>query len=135
MRKYLCYGLFAILIGMMCGCYFQYDPGTQYPGYRANSWYCAEIDMIIEYELDQNGDLTGRSFGTLPLDDQVLNISVGFQKSAIGFLYDEDGDGGSEQILKGTWTYKDGNMVITVIDDTIFGGQYPELVFTPQDLE
>jgi len=129
MKKFLSVVVFIIIAGVFCGCYNPYGSFKLYPWNRAECWYCAEIDMTICFSVDQEGNILGPTYSQLTVGDIVHDVGIGFQNNTIGFLCDLDGDGLSEGILDGTWTCQGEQMVITVHEETIWDGQYTELVF------
>lgn len=127
----LCLVFSFILFLALIGNYDLKDSLKRYPWYRAERWYCEEIDMTIQYTYNEDGNLTGIEYSYLVVDGKTYRVGIGFQSSAIGFHIDADGDDIWEKILDGSWAYRQGNMVIQISEESIFGGQYTELVFVP----
>ena len=107
----------------------------RYPWYRANQWYCADIDMTLEYITDTDRNLIERLPSILRVIGQLYQVEVGFYYGGAGvsFLTDENEDDIGESILEGEWKYRRGNLVIQILEESIFDGQYAELVFVPCD--
>lgn len=115
----------------LIGNYDLNDSLKRYPWYRAERWYCEEIDMTILYKYNADGNYIGSEYSHLEVDGKTYKVGIGFQASAIGFYVDEDGDDVWEGILDGSWAYQQGNMVVQIREESIFDGQYTELVFVP----
>ena len=107
----------------------------RYPWYHADQWYCAEIDMTIEYVTDHNRNLVDRLPSILRVNGKTYDVEVCFYYGGGGlsFLIDENKDNIAESILEGDWKYRRGNLVIQIREESIFDGQYAELVFVPCD--
>ena len=133
MKKFLNLILAIIVVGIFCGCYGPHDPVKPYPWYRAEYWYCEEIDMTIRFSVDKKGNLTAPTNSQLISGDMVYDVGIGFQHDSVGFMCDLDGDGIAERILDGTWIDRGENMVIQIQEETIFSGKYTELIFVPSE--
>lgn len=123
--------LILVVVICFCGC-DTYGMANYYPWDKAEEWYCEEIDMRISFTYDENGSLTGCPPSTLVWNNQVYSIEVGLMSCNVGFDCDVNGDGTLEFILDGTWSYRDGNWVISIISDEFFEGAFTELVFIPK---
>lgn len=111
-----------------------YTAAKKYPYYKADYWYCEELDFAFYYEYYEDGRM---KYITYPLQWEAnsLNVSVYF---IVGNWYMEVDNGDDipqleDQILSGTWTYKRGNLILKITEDKIFGGQFQELVFIPME--
>lgn len=133
MKKFLNLISTIIVVGICCGCYGSRDPVKPYPWYRADCWYCEEIDMTIRFSVDKHGNIAGSTNSQLISGDMMIDVGIGFQHDSVGFLSDLDGDGMAERILDGTWIYRGENMVIQIQEDAIFSGEYTELIFVPSE--
>ena len=133
MKKYLCVVLSILLTVILLGCYGPHDPIKPYPWYRAECWYCAEIDMNICFSYDDHEKRLGMDTTQLSIGNNVLNVGIAFNDDAIGFLVDEDMDGVYSRVLDGIWIYRDRNMVVQINNESIFDGKYTELVFVPSE--
>lgn len=129
MRKFLIYVSYIVIACIFCGCYSPYDTFNQYPWSRAEWWYCEEIDMTIHFSVDEQGNNLSPTYSRLAIGDTTCDVRIGFQQQAVGFMCDLDGDGLSERILSGTWVCQGEQMVITICEESIWDGQYAELVF------
>ena len=129
MRKFLIIVSFIIIACMFCGCYSPYETFKQYPWYRAECWYCEEIDMTIRFSVDEDGMLIESPSNRLAIGGIMHDIDIVFQHKSIGFFCDLDGDGKTEEILGGTWACWGEQMVITISEESVWDGQYTELVF------
>lgn len=131
----LCIGLCLVIPFMLflalIGNYDLNHSLNRYPWYRAERWYCEEIDMTIQFQYNEEGNYIGGEYSQLVVDGKTYEVGIGFQSSAIGFHIDEDGDDIWEGILDGTWGYQQENMVIRIGTESIFDGKYSELVFVP----
>ena len=131
MRKYCCFlCLLAVLIGLV-GC-DTYAMVEYYPWFRADAWYCEEIDMVMTFKLDQDGDLMENPESQLLVNGESMNVGVGFMASNISFFSEPDENNVSKVLMDGTWEYKGGNVVVTILKDELFSGQYSQLVYVPQ---
>lgn len=129
MRKFLMLVAVIIIACIFCGCYSPYDTFKQYPWYHAECWYCEEIDMTIRFSVYEDGILLESPNSRLAIGDMMHDIEIEFQHKSVGFFCDLDGDGLSEEILNGTWVCWGEQMVITIYEESIWDGQYAELVF------
>lgn len=123
--------LFVILLFFLSSCYDAQASFKHYPWYRAATWHCEEIDMTIEFELDESGNRRGSTFGQFTINNTTYTVEIGFHTNAVGFLADQDNDGIYEIGLDGTWFYRQENLVIEVHEDNLFDNQFTNLVFVP----
>lgn len=126
--------IICMLVLCLSGC--NYDPYSmfrQYPCDRAEKWYCKEIDMVMEFVMDEQGNQIDDPTSTLTLDGEHYEVVIGFQTSSVAFAIDEDGDDIWTPILCGTWQYCGKNLHIQVNHNSVFYQYYPELVFAPSD--
>lgn len=128
-RRYILFVLISILI-CFCGC-DRYSVTKQYPWYRSEQWHCSEIDMTIDFSLDENGELKDNVVSQFTWNGQTHSVSVGFQANAIAFLWGGGPDTPAERILNGGWAYDGDYMIVTIIDDSIFSGKFDSLTFIP----
>lgn len=131
MRKFSFWTIAMLLLGILSGCYGPNDLFKPYPWYRSACWYCEEIDMAIQFTLDEEGNRTGETYSQLLVNGELFEIGIGFQNDAVGFFADKDANGIWEPMLDGIWIYRNGNMVIQNFDKSIFNGKYEELTFVP----
>ena len=124
-----------MIFALLCtGCDPYYG---KYPWNKAQKWYCSEIDMTIEYAMKRDGSLAEICDAELEWNGCTYTIAVEFMASNIEFsiITEENMNAPiseDDTILKGTWFYRDGNMVITDFDEAFWEGKYSELVFVPQ---
>lgn len=129
MKRIFTFTVILILL-FICGC-DAYTAAERYPWYRAENWYCQEIDMMISYSYDEEGRLTECPPSRVVWNDQTYDIIVGFNSDAVWFTARESNDS-PRRVLNGTWVYRDGNLVIQNFEEELFGGAIKELVFIPQ---
>lgn len=140
MKRFVLVLCLAMILAWCCGgcSYDRYYAAKKYPWFKAEEWYCAEIDMTIRYVLDEDGELVDCPASQLEWNGQVYDVVVGLQSSWINFsiLTEESAKtkilSHDASILDGTWAYRDGNLVITDFDEPFWEGKYSELVFVPQ---
>jgi len=128
-KNHLRFMLFMVLVCALNGCRFFL--ATPEPWLQAQNWYCEEINMTIQFDVDEKGNLTDKSIGRLIVNDEVFEVAIGTRKSVIGFLADENHDGFWDLVLDGSWKYDQGILVIQIAQESIFGGKYTELEFVP----
>ena len=131
MKKYVSFILVASLMLMLSGCYDLYATMKRYPWYRATKWYCEEIDMTIEFSVNEENELTETAAGYLEYDGYFHNCFVIFHASNMQILCKNCEIAFYDELLDGTWSYDRKNLVFYIMDDYIFGGQYTELSFIP----
>ena len=120
-----------IIVFILSSCYDPRITFKSYPWYKADTWYCEEIDMTIKYEFDENRKRTGATFSELTIDGVTHSVAVVFHSGTILFLAYEDGERLKEKDLDGSWCYREGNLVVEVNSENILNGKYSELVFVP----
>lgn len=120
-----------ILVVTLGGCYGPNDPIKPYPWHKAESWYCEQIQMTIQFVYNEEGNLVDTEIASLHVNGKEYDVDIGFHQDSIHFMLDEDGDEYWESILEGQWIYRNGNMIVRIFEDKIFGGQFSELVFVP----
>jgi len=125
--------LFVGLVLFLTGVSDIYHITQRYPWYFANQWYCADIDMTLEFVTDSERNLQGYPKGEMQFNGMRYDVGIGFHRGSRGvsLLTDANKDGIGEYIIEGTWRYDRANFVICVEEDYLFGGLYEELVFVP----
>lgn len=129
MRKVHIFVTLIMIACIFCGCYSPYDTFERYPWYRAECWYCEAIDMTIRFPVDEHGNLLRSTNSRLTIGGVICDVEIEFQHNSIGFFCDLEGDGEYERVVSGTWSCWGEEMVITIHEDSIWDGQYSELVF------
>ena len=134
MKKCYTILIFIFLIQMCTGCFFDgYDMTVKYPHYKSESWYCKEIDCRIDYQYYEDGRMKVKSY-PLTRNGETLHVYVTFTIDNWYFDLDNDDNHISldEQLLSGTWSYQNGNLVLSIGKDSIFDDQYTNLIFIPE---
>ena len=133
MKKSICFILVAVLLLMLSGCYDLYATTKRYPWYRATRWYCEEIDMTIEFPVNEDNELTDSPVGYFEYDGQAHNCFIIIKVGNMEIICKNCEIAFYERLLTGTWSYDRNKFVFHIMDDYVFGGQYTELVFIPID--
>lgn len=126
MKKCICLILIVVMVGMLWGC-------TPDPWERSQRWYCEEIDMTIEFTVDEDGDLVEAPYSRFSFQGQTYDVDVAFHVHAYAFGVDENQDGAFEALIDGRWEYRGKDLVFSIRTDKVFDGKYEELVFKPCD--
>lgn len=105
-----------------------------FPWYLAEKWYCEEIDMTLAYTMHEDGYLIDSPNSMLTVGGKQYDVFAGFYgTNLVSFRISEDGNNIKESGLRGVWHYRFGKLVIRILEESIFDGQYTELVFVPCD--
>ena len=131
MKKIRLLAILLILCTALAAC-DTYGMWKRYPWYKADQWYCEEIDFEIVFPRGENDRLLPGPITPLEWDGKTYNVSIGFMAGTISFCIDEDGDGVVTGILEGRWKYEGKNMVVYDFEGSIFGDAFTELIFVPQ---
>lgn len=128
--------LIVIMLIFSCiGCQLDtYAAWKRYPWYKSDNWYCAQIDMHLCYKGDQGNAPANTGFAWT-WDGTEYEVVVGCQRSAIDFsrrVTSSDGSTGAVTLFAGRYVYEKGNLVVTIYEDNLFGGEFTELIFVPQ---
>lgn len=123
MKRLICV---VLLVCLLSGC------STEYPWEKADSWYCAELDLTVTFNKQETGIILTE---TSPLiwNGNTYHVQIGFTNIYFAISHDPDGEGVQERIVQGRWHYEKGNIVFTDFDNPEFLEPYTELVFVPQD--
>lgn len=100
----------------------------EYPQEKAAHWVCEEPHFEIHFA----GEVT-ESF--LEWRGEKIRVFVGMRADYFDvFLQTKPVDPLEQEniLLRGTWKYVKGKMVVRIDEDNIFNGAYSELVFVPQ---
>ena len=132
MKKYLVCMIVLVFMFSCSGCYDGYSIANKYPNYKADCWYCEEIDFTFFYEYYKDGRMKHTTY-SLNKDGETLIVWIDFVfddwcmelDRGLGETSQED------ELMSGTWYYRNGNLVLTVNTDKLFDGIYEELVFIP----
>ena len=89
---------------------------------------CSDPKIVLEYTY------FGRQFyckEVIEYNGKELPISISYGRPAVTIYPDtsKSYDDYSDRLLTGEWKYVDGNLVIEIDEDYLFGWRYPELVF------
>lgn len=120
-------GLFAFVvlsIFSLMGC----TAHKTYPREKASLWICEDPHFEINYAGDASETY-------LEWEGEKYVVALGLHASSFDvFLRSDDNVLHHENILlRGSWRYKKGNVVVKITEDNIFNGAYKELVFVPQN--
>lgn len=114
--------LFLILMLSLSGC----DPFVgKYPCDSEATWVCHDPKIVLEYTY-VGGHLYRKE--VIEYNGEEIFIEAGYRG---GYFYalPRNSNYYSDRLLTGEWKYVDGNLVIEVEEDYLFGWRYPELVF------
>jgi len=131
MKKNIAFILLFSYVVFMSGC-DTYRAIKNYPWYQSSTWYCEEIDMAFTFLTDTNGDLIESPPCQLSIHNQIYSITVNFHSNSVSFLSEADMNNTVSGLLEGVWRYDNKKLIISVLEDNLFGGEYEELVFIPQ---
>ena len=130
MRKIFVIFLVFVMVITCTGCYDGYSVARKYPYYKADYWYCEEIDFAFCYEhLEDGRIIPGQNY--LTKDGKTMTVFVIFVIDN-WYIALDNGDVNvsiEDQLMSGTWRYRKGDLVFTVKEDNLFDGAYWELVF------
>lgn len=124
--KYICYMLCVLFIAaLFSGC----DPyAGSYPFLVESEWICNDPYMILTYYENSNGMLSATEY--LTWNGVQLEVDLKFQANSY-CISPEDSTDYDERLLRGTWEYRNGDLVLIIEEDFLFENQYAELVFSP----
>ena len=131
MKKIISVILVLMIMIIATGC-DTYAAMEHYPWQKADKWYCEEIDYEIVFQRDKNGKLVGVSSVPLVWDGKTYDASPTYISGNI-WLHVYEGENWKETLLEGNWEYRGKNMVVYDFEGSIFGDEYTELVFVPQE--
>ena len=126
-KKYVIAFLAVLQMFFFSGCDAYYD-ANEYPYQKKGCWYCEEIDLTLDY---RNGLRTVSNDGThIKWHDKTLCVSVAYRADmfSIGLFPKEANEPISSELI-GRWCYQDGNIVVIVEQDEIFGNAFEMLEF------
>lgn len=132
LNKYTRYTrVFALLVVMLfvCAIFLACDPMAAMnlqPDDVASRWVCDEPEIVIEFSRDEYGYQNQNSFLTWNGETRAIILTY---RASIFWIFYESVIGYSDELLYGEYTYEDGNLVLLIERDNIFGGAYTELVF------
>ena len=100
---------------------------TEYPSKRASDWVCEDPHFEIHF-----GD--GADEDHLVWEGEKIPVITGLRANGFNVFLKTDPQQPLDKcvLLRGTWKYEKGNMVVRIEEDNIFDGAYTELVFVPQ---
>lgn len=105
------------------------DPKSgQYPFQKEECWYSEEPIMTLQYT--KNDDDTWIFSEKLIWEGNTKEISIGMQGSYY-CVYPADSNDYEDRLFCGRWKYREGNLVLIIEEDFIFGGAYSEIVLAP----
>lgn len=118
-----------ILLLLLSGC-DTYGMMNLYPNYKADVWYCEEIEATIDFTSEEYATNT-----VLHWNGEAYYCSPAWAGKQVVFLFDINGDGGialpEEALFEGRWKYKNQKLVIEIISSNLFGDAFSELTFIP----
>ena len=100
---------------------------TKYPYEKSAIWVCEEPRFELNFENVQDTYLVW--------GNDEIQVFVGLHANYFDVYRQTNPSDPLEQkniLLRGTWRYVRGKMVVTIDEDNIFGGVHKELVFAPQ---
>ena len=126
-------GIFLLVLSivLLCSACDGYDFIEKYPHYKADYWYCEQIDFGFYYEYHESGQMKPPSSYRLKKDGETLNVFIDFIVDS-WYMDLDNGDDLitlEEQLMEGHWEYRKGDLVLTVEKDNLFGMKYAELIF------
>jgi len=119
--------LLAISVLVM-GCDYYYEP----PYEKGSRWACEEPQVMLSYTKDAEGNLLQEEI--LVWNEQTMEIDVVFQSSQY-VAYPENAAHYDHRLFSGSWTYKNGSLILVVEEDFLFHNQFDHLVFALQSEE
>ena len=129
MKRLLACFLVFFLLFICTGC----DPTAafnNYPSGKASRWICDNPKLEILYIADKHGIMQPQIY-QMEWEGEQIPVSVAFGGGYYSLVLD-NGDGvvQPEEILAtGTWHYRWGKLVLEIVTDNFFDGEYKELVF------
>lgn len=98
-----------------------------YPDQKADRWVCDDPHFVLDFTDDFSDT-------SIEWKGNKYYVDIGVHASYFDvFLRAEDRVLREENILlRGSWNYVKGSMVVEIHEDNLFGGAYTELVFEPQ---
>ena len=134
MKRLLCLVSIILILISCSGCDTIPFIRGGYPYEKSTHWYCEEIDFTLSYSKNAH-DILVPDWNTLCWNGQELLVQIDFSFGNFTAIAEIDGDpsGISQEdiVLAGDWDYRGENMVVTLYEDTVFNGQFKELVFVP----
>jgi hypothetical protein len=88
--------------------------------------------MGFSFLTDANGELIESPSCQLSIHNQTYSVTVSFHSNSVSFLSEPDINNTVSGLLEGIWRYDNQTLIITVLEDHLFGGVYEQLVFVPQ---
>ena len=101
---------------------------NSYPYHIASAWVCENPPISLTYKTESSG-LTSQK-ETILWNGSTLEIDLLFQ-SDFYTAYPANSTVHDERLFRGSWYYRDNNLVLSVDEDFIFDYQFDELVFVP----
>lgn len=100
----------------------------EYPQEKATHWVCEEPHFEIHFAGEASEYF-------LECRGEKIRVFVGIRADYFDVFLQRNPEDPLEQeniLLRGTWKYVKGKMVVRIDEDNIFNGAYSELVFVPQ---
>ena len=107
------------------------DPRSgKYPHQRSEQWCSEEPQMSLNYFQQEDG--TWEFNETLLYNGNFQEINLAMHSSYY-CVYPANSNHHDERLFSGSWKYKNGNLVLIIEEDFLFGGKYSSIILTPQE--
>ena len=120
----------AIFLSSACDTYQKFH---LYPEFKADAWYCEELDCEIRYHYNSDGILIDEKYD-LSWGETVYSAHIGFGPGHYSIACDWNENNNidlDEILLEGGWEYQSGNIVMEITIDNLTNGKLKELIFVP----
>lgn len=114
-----------IIMINLCSCDMR---AGRYPFQIADNWKCTSPEFSLSYSADADKQKQGNE--QLIWNGLTIDVDIMFGLGDY-CVYPIDSAAYSDRLLSGTWKYRDGDLILIIKEDFIFGNQYTELVFSP----
>ena len=118
----------ALLLGLSAVWCVNAIQSRNYPFLVATAWKCNNPHFTLMYNSDENGTFTSRE--ELEWNNEKIPVEICFLMREYD-VYPVGSSAYSDRLFSGTWKYRNGDFVMIIKEDFIFGNQYKELVFSP----
>lgn len=112
---------------------YQNTKNRYYPYYASSNWRCEDPSFSLSYSTDGNALLS--SYEVIEWNGEVIEVDVCFlmREFCIYPATSSSYQSYDDRLLSGTWKYQNGNFVLNIKEDFLFGNTYSEIVFYPCD--
>lgn len=118
----------AVLLGLLTFWCNYASQSRNYPYHVASAWQCNNPHFSITYSREENGTLT--SYEELEWNNKTMKVSLCFLMKEY-YVYRAASSDYHDRLFSGTWKYRNGDLILILDEDFLFGNQYRELVFSP----